>query len=86
MLFRSAVYRADLGLDRTLPRVSQHPGNVWSLHGYHECLVRLGKTEQARIIRQQLDLAAAQADVPINASCACRLSAQAVMPGAPGSA
>jgi len=70
-----AVYRADLGLDDTLPRANQHPGNVWSLHGYHECLVRLGKTEQARIIRQQLDLAAAQADVPINASCACRLSA-----------
>jgi len=66
---------ADLGLDDTLPRASQHPGNAWSLHGYHECLVRLGKTEQARIIRQQLDLAAAQADVPINASCACRLGA-----------
>jgi tetratricopeptide (TPR) repeat protein len=68
-----AVYRADLGLDDTLPRANQHPGNVWSLHGYHECLVRLGKTEQARIIRQQLDIAAAQADVPITASCACRL-------------
>jgi tetratricopeptide (TPR) repeat protein len=72
-----AVYRADLGLDDTLPRANQHPGNVWSLHGYHECLVRLGKTEQARIIRQQLDLAAAQADVPINASCACRLGVHA---------
>jgi tetratricopeptide (TPR) repeat protein len=68
-----AVYRADLGLDDTLPRANQHPRNVWSLHGYHECLVRLGKAEQARIIRQQLDLAAAQADVPITASCACRL-------------
>jgi tetratricopeptide (TPR) repeat protein len=68
-----AAYRADLGLDDTLPRANQHPGNVWSLHGYHECLVRLGKTEQARIIRQQLDLAAARADVPITASCACRL-------------
>ena len=38
-----AVYRADLGLDDTLPRPCQHPGNVWSLHGYHECLTRLGK-------------------------------------------
>jgi tetratricopeptide (TPR) repeat protein len=73
-----AVYRADLGLDDTLPRANQHPGNVWSLHGYHECLVRLGKTEQARIIRQQLDLAAGHADVPITASCACRLSARPV--------
>jgi len=70
-----AAYRADLGLDDTLPRANQHPGNVWSLHGYHECLIRLGQAEQARIIRQQLDLAAARADVPITASCACRLGA-----------
>ncbi|MBT8078717.1 MAG: tetratricopeptide repeat protein, partial [Gammaproteobacteria bacterium] len=28
-----AVYRADLGLDETLSRACQHPGNVWSLHG-----------------------------------------------------
>jgi tetratricopeptide (TPR) repeat protein len=72
----ATAYRADLGLDDTLPRSNQHPRNVWSLHGYHECLVRLGKTEQARIIRQQLDLAAAQADVAISASCACRLGTQ----------
>ncbi len=36
------VYAADLGLDPTLARPCQHPGNVWSLHGYHECLQRLG--------------------------------------------
>ncbi len=70
-----AVYRADLGLDPALPRACQHPGNVWSLHGYHECLVRLGKHEQAGIIRQQLEIASAYADVPIRASCYCRLSA-----------
>ncbi|MFE7801348.1 hypothetical protein [Nocardia sp. NPDC057440] len=69
-----AVYRADLGIDDTLPRASQHPANVWSLHGYHECLVRLGKTGEALIIGQQLKLAAAVADVPIEASCFCRLS------------
>src|SRR5687768_17844522 len=34
-----AVYRADLGLDGTLPRPLQHPGNVWALHGFHECLL-----------------------------------------------
>ncbi|MBL1074763.1 tetratricopeptide repeat protein [Nocardia sp. 2] len=67
-----AVYRADLGLDHTLPRACQHPGNVWSLHGYHECLVRLGKTDAAEIIAQQLKLATALADVPIAASCLCR--------------
>ena len=42
-----AVYRADLGLDPTPARACQHPGNVWSLHGYHECLIRLGKHELA---------------------------------------
>jgi tetratricopeptide (TPR) repeat protein len=72
-----AVYRADLGLDPTLPRACQHPGNVWSLHGYHECLTLLGKHEQAQIIGQQLTIAAAYADVPVVASCSCRLSAAA---------
>lgn len=71
-----AVYRADLGLDATLPRACQHPGNVWSLHGYHECLIRLGKDEQAQIIGQQLDIARARADVPIASSCFCRSTAQ----------
>ncbi|MEU5311529.1 hypothetical protein [Streptomyces sp. NPDC021562] len=67
-----AVYRADLGLDDTLPRPLQHPGNVWALHGLHECLRRLGKDGEARIVAQQLKLAAASADVPITASCFCR--------------
>ncbi|WP_210593457.1 hypothetical protein [Streptomyces sp. GESEQ-35] len=68
-----AVYRADLGLDDTLPRALQHPGNVWSLHGFHECLLRLGRTGEARIVAQQLKMAAAMADVPVEASCFCRL-------------
>ena len=72
-----AVYRADLGLDDTLPRSSQHPGNIWSLHGYHECLTRLGKREQAGIVTQQLKIAAAYADVPIESSCYCRGAAAA---------
>jgi tetratricopeptide (TPR) repeat protein len=69
----AAVYAADLGLDPTLSRPCQHPGNVWSLHGYHECLKRLGRNDEAAIIGQQLELARARADVPIVASCACRL-------------
>jgi len=69
-----AVYRADLGLDGTLARACQHPGNVWSLHGYHECLTRLGKTELAGVVKQQLKIAAARADVPIRSSCYCRLT------------
>ncbi|MGN6168785.1 MAG: hypothetical protein ACTHQQ_11540 [Solirubrobacteraceae bacterium] len=67
------VYAADLGLDETLPRACQHPGNVWSLHGLHECLVALGEPTAAQIIKQQFDIAAARADVPIEASCLCRL-------------
>src|SRR5919109_1540447 len=67
-----AVYAADLGFDPSIPRSSWHPGNVWSLHGYHECLVRLGKPEPARIVKQQLDVALARADVPIKSSCFCR--------------
>lgn len=68
-----AVYRADLGLDNSLSRASQHPDNVWALHGLHECLRMRGETREAEIIKQRLDLANARADVPIEASCFCRL-------------
>ncbi|MEU8033118.1 hypothetical protein AB0C13_31560 [Streptomyces sp. NPDC049099] len=70
-----AVYRADLGLDDTLPRALQHPDNVWALHGLHECLVRLGKAGEAQIVAQKLKIAVAMADVPVEASCFCRLGA-----------
>ena len=66
------IYRADLGLDNTLRRACQHPDNVWSLHGLHECLLRLGRTAEAAMVKQRLDIAAARADVPIKASCFCR--------------
>jgi tetratricopeptide (TPR) repeat protein len=67
----TAVYRADLGLDDTLRRPCQHPDSVWGLIGYHECLMKLGRTEEAALIRQRFDIAAARADVPIVASCFC---------------
>ncbi len=67
-----AVYRADLGLDDSLSRACQHPQNVWSLHGLHECLIRRGETVEARHIKLQLDRAVARAEVPIRASCYCR--------------
>jgi tetratricopeptide (TPR) repeat protein len=69
-----AVYSADLGMDNTIPRALQHPNNVWSLHGYHECLLKLGRTAEARILAPQLKLALAVADVPIKSSCFCRLN------------
>lgn len=67
-----AVYRADLGLDGTLSRACQHPGNVWSLHGLHECQVKRGETTELPHIRQQLDKALARAELRIEASCFCR--------------
>jgi tetratricopeptide (TPR) repeat protein len=70
-----AVYRADLGLDHTLSRACQHPDNVWSLHGFHECLMLAGKTDEAKIIKQRLDMAMSRADVPIRSSCFCRMGA-----------
>jgi tetratricopeptide (TPR) repeat protein len=67
------VYRADLGLDTTLSRASRHPNNVWSLHGYVECLHRQGKHAEAAAAQARLDLAVARADVEISASCFCRI-------------
>ena len=68
------VFSADLGFDETLPRACQHQGNVWGLHGYHESLLRQGKKKQAATILPRLERAIAAADVPIKASCYCRLT------------
>ncbi|MGB0848669.1 MAG: hypothetical protein ACPGSM_18195 [Thiolinea sp.] len=72
-----AVYRADLGLDSTLSRACQHPNNVWSLHGLHECLIERGELVESRQVKLQLDKAKARADVEIKASCYCRQQATA---------
>lgn len=68
-----AVYRADLGLDSALIRPCQHPDNVWALHGYVECLTRLGKCHEAAAMQLRLDLALARADITIASSCCCRV-------------
>ena len=67
------AYRADLGLDNTLSRASWHLDNVWSLHGYVECLKRLGRDAEAGAAQVRLNLAMARADVEISASCFCRI-------------
>ncbi len=72
-----AVYRADLGLDSTLSRACQHPSNVWSLHGLHECLIHRGEKVEAGQVKLQLDKAVARAEIPIKASCYCRQKAAA---------
>lgn len=68
------IYLDDLGLSDTLVSTSQHKDNLWSLHGLVECLEREGDLVQAKHMRGRLNLAKARADVPIEASCACRLS------------
>jgi tetratricopeptide (TPR) repeat protein len=70
-----AVYRSDLGYDGKLSRACQHPENVWSLHGLHECLTRRGDKVETPLIKARLDLALARAEVPIRASCLCRREA-----------
>ncbi|MDF2234191.1 hypothetical protein P2H44_16635 [Albimonas sp. CAU 1670] len=74
-----AAYREDLGLGRKLSRACVHPDNVWSLRGLMQCLERRGAadTAEGKLIRQRLDLAAARADMPVNASCFCAQSAMA---------
>ena len=67
------AYAEDLGLSPTPGRAHQHPNNIWALHGYHECLIQLGRSAEANIIKRQLVVAAAEADVEITSSCFCRL-------------
>ncbi|KAF4541611.1 Tetratricopeptide repeat domain protein [Lasiodiplodia theobromae] len=67
-----AAYKADLGLSDALPRARQHPRNIWALHGYRECLVRLGREEETRAIGKQLEEVSAGADIKVEASCFCR--------------
>lgn len=70
------VYAADLGFDDTLPRALRHPNNVWALHGYYECLMKLGRRDEARIVAPPMRLAVAVADVPVRSSCFCRLKTE----------
>ena len=67
------VYKADLGFDSSLIRARRHPNNVWSLHGLAECLKRQDKKIELGLISQSLSLAMGRADIPIKASCFCRL-------------
>ena len=69
-----AIYRADLGLDDSLPRPVRHPRNVWSLHGLDECLAARGETVERPHVRALLAQALARSEVPIRASCYCRTS------------
>ncbi|KAM5348607.1 hypothetical protein ACJ41O_008431 [Fusarium nematophilum] len=79
------VYMADLGMTDALPRTLRHPNNVWALHGVHECLVKLGRESEAKDLEEQLSTAVAAADVPVHASCFCRLETEGHCKGASAS-
>ena len=66
------VYRDDLGLSGRIQRCTQHPDNVWSLHGLVECLQRRGDNQELAGLHAKLDDALAKVDVPITSSCMCR--------------
>ena len=66
------VYRTDLGYTGDIARCSQHPDNVWALHGLLECVKRNGDSHEARLLRQKLTVALARTDLPITSSCFCR--------------
>ena len=65
-------YEDDLGIGNRLPRCVQHPDNIWALHGYHECLTRLGRNQEAASLKPRLDGLVQQADIEISSSCCCR--------------
>ncbi|KAL2803027.1 hypothetical protein BJX63DRAFT_437339 [Aspergillus granulosus] len=61
------AYAEDLGVAKRLTLAHQRPECVWALHGYHECLARLGQDKA--IIKHQLNVAVAVAEVEIRSSC-----------------
>ena len=69
-----SIYRADLGLDSSLRRSTQHPGNIWSMHGLRECLIKRSDTAELPHVESQLERLIARAEVPVTASCYCRKS------------
>jgi tetratricopeptide (TPR) repeat protein len=68
------VYASDLGFRDTLPRACRHPKNIWALHGFLECVEKLGRqdTEEGKLAKKQYEEALKGADIPVAASCACR--------------
>ncbi len=68
-----AVYRADLGYTDEIARCSQHPDNLWAMHGLLECVRENRDSKEAQILEQKLGFALARADVAITSSCYCRV-------------
>ncbi|PYI35350.1 hypothetical protein BP00DRAFT_442873 [Aspergillus indologenus CBS 114.80] len=69
------LFREDLGLAKDYPRRRARLNNVRGLHGLYECFTQQGKTDKAVFFQSAWDIAVATADVPVKASCYCRVSA-----------
>ncbi len=66
------VYRADLGLNDTVPRCAQHRNNVWALHGIVECLKNRNEESERSVLQDLLTEAVSKTDLVIRSSCCCR--------------
>jgi TolA-binding protein len=59
------VFRADL---------KRHPKNPWALRGLEESLRKQGRSTEADVIGQELEIATRRSDVKIDRACFCKLS------------
>ncbi len=75
------IYRDDLGMTSGIQRCSQHPDNVWALHGLAECLELRGESAELASILPKLKYAMDLTDVTISSSCLCRTSVRTLDAG-----
>jgi tetratricopeptide (TPR) repeat protein len=68
------VYRDDLGMSDRVQRCTQHPDNVWALHGLVECLKRRAASDELTTLQTKLRVAMARTDMVVSSSCMCRTS------------
>jgi len=71
------VFREDLGLALGFLRRKAKLNNVWGLYSLHKALLKGGKSEEACMLKTQLNVAAACANIELSVSCYCRLSTAA---------
>ena len=76
------VYAEDLGLDDSLTRAHRHSYNACALHGYHQCVLHLGRggggmqgpaSLNSNLISRRHSLISMFTDFPVQTSCFFRL-------------
>lgn len=72
------AFKVDLGFEKLFIRARCHLNNVWALQECHECLTRLGKTEEVAVIEPAVELALAltTSDPSVQYPCFCKLISQ----------